>query len=113
VFPPSDRLRRLWRPPVETMAGMAAVVREHWRAAARMRPARVFWPTPGRWLKAGTAMAGPVNVSPVTAAPIPGAPVTVAPVYAAPLTAAPLGAPVTTSPGGVGSSDTLQDPHPY
>ena len=91
---PSDKLRRLWRPPVETVTGVAAVLREHWRAAARMRPARMFWPTPGRWLKVRQAMSvGPVNVAPVIAAPV--------------------AAPVTTSPVVAGSSDKLPDPHQY
>jgi hypothetical protein len=81
---PSDRLRRLLRPPADTIAGVAALLREHWRAAARMRPARVFWPTPGRWLKARPAVdATPAGV-----------------------------APVTTSPAAAGSSDKLPDPHP-
>lgn len=66
----SDRLRRLWRPPAETIAGVAGVLREHWRTAARMRPARLFWPTPGRWLKARPAASvGPVSVTPVTTLP--------------------------------------------
>jgi hypothetical protein len=81
---PSDRLRRLWRPPADTIAGVAAVLREHWRAAAGMRPVRLFWPTPGRWLKVPPA----VSVSPASVPP------------------------VTTSPGVAGSSDKLPDPHP-
>lgn len=81
----SDRLRQLWRPPTETIAGMAAVLREHWRAAATMRPARLFWPTPGRWLKARPSVsAGPISVDPIT-----------------------------TSPEAAGSSDTHPDPHRY
>ena len=61
-MPTSDRLRQLrlrqlWRPPAETIAGVAAVLREHWRAAAKMRPARLFWPTPGRWLNVRPAEA--------------------------------------------------------
>lgn len=84
-MPTSDRLRQLWRPPTETLAGMAAVLREHWRAAVKMRPARLFWPTPGRWLKTDpTASVGPVS-----------------------------GEPVTTSPEAAGSSDTHPDPHRY
>jgi hypothetical protein len=88
----SDRLRGLWRPPAETIAGMAAVLREHWRAAARMRPARLFWPTPGRWLKGRPAgSVGPVDVAPVDIAPFSAA--------------------VTTLPAAAGSSDKLPDPH--
>ena len=92
MFPP-DRLRRLWRPPVETVTGMAAVLREHWRAAARMRPARLFWPAPARWLKVREAMSEAVNVSPASVAPVT--------------------APVTTSPVAAGSSDRPPDPHQY
>jgi len=84
--PTSDRLRRLWRPPTETLVGMAAVLREHWRTAAKMRPARLFWPTPGLWLKARPT----VSVGPVVG-----------------------GEPVTTSPEAAGSSDTHPDPHRY
>ena len=92
MFPP-DRLRRLWRPPVETVTGMAAVLREHWRAAARMRPARLFWPAPARWLKVREAMSEAVNVSPASVAPVTAA--------------------VTTSPVAAGSSDRPPDPHQY
>jgi hypothetical protein len=92
VFSP-DRLRQFWRPPVETVTGMAAVLREHWRAAARMRPARLFWPTPGRWLKVREAMSEAVNVAPVRTAAVT--------------------APVTTSPMVAGSSDKPPDPHQY
>jgi len=94
-----DRLRRLWRPPAETIAGVAAVLREHWRAAAKTRPARLFWPTPARWLKVRQAISvGPVSVGPVGVGPV---------------GAAPHAAAVTTSPVVAGSSDKPPDPHPY
>jgi hypothetical protein len=47
----SGGLRRLWRPSVDTLEAIAGVLREHWRAAAKMRPQRLFWPTPVSWLK--------------------------------------------------------------
>ena len=98
LFPP-DRLRRLWRPPVETVTGMASVLRDHWRAAAKMRPARLFWPTPGRWLKVRHAMhVGRVNVAALSAA------------VAIPV-ARPVAAPVTTLPAAADSPDKLPDPH--
>ena len=84
-----DRLRRLWRPPAETIAGVAAVLREHWRAAAKKRPALLFRPTPGGWLKVRQAVGlGRVGVAPTSA-------------------------PVTTSPAAAGSSDKPPDPHQY
>ena len=42
---------RLWRPHSETLETITEVLSEHWRAAARLHPAR-FWPTARRWLKA-------------------------------------------------------------
>ena len=60
----SDRLRRLWRPSADTLEAIAAVLREHWRAAAKIRP--VFWPTPARWLQ----VRPPVNVAPITTSPV-------------------------------------------
>jgi hypothetical protein len=104
VFPP-DRLRRFWRPPVETVTGMASVLRDHWRAAAKMRPARLFWPTPGRWLKVRHAMhVGRVNVAALSAAMPVAIPV------AKPV-AKPVAAPVTTLPAAADSPDKLPDPH--
>jgi hypothetical protein len=44
--------RRLWRPSADKLFGVAAVLAEHWRAAAKMRPARLFWGNPVSWLKA-------------------------------------------------------------
>jgi hypothetical protein len=57
---PSDRLRRLWRPSADTLEAIAAVLGEHWRAAAKMGAARLFWPTPAPWLPVRPS----VNVAP-------------------------------------------------
>jgi hypothetical protein len=44
-------LRRLWRPPAETLEALGSVLGTHWRAAARSRAARLFWPANGTWLR--------------------------------------------------------------
>ena len=59
-------LRRLWQPPADTLEAIAAVLGEHWRAAATARAARAFWTTPVSWLKRTTATVVPV---PVTTSP--------------------------------------------
>ena len=46
-----DGLGHLWRPHSETLQTITEVLSQHWRAAARLHPAR-FWPTARRWLKA-------------------------------------------------------------
>jgi len=63
---PYNKLRRLWRPPGEALEAISSVLSEHWRAAAKMRPARLFWPSPARWLRAAETLATPV---PVTTSP--------------------------------------------
>lgn len=64
MFTP-DRLSRFWRPPAYAIAGVAAVLREHWRAATGMRPARLFWQTSRRWLEAPATT--PATTSPAEA----------------------------------------------
>lgn len=44
-------LRRLWRPPAETLETLGNVLGAHWRAAARSRAARLFWAANGSWLR--------------------------------------------------------------
>ena len=44
-------LRRLWRPPAETLDALGSVLGAHWRAAARSRAARLFGPANGSWLR--------------------------------------------------------------
>ena len=64
---PYNKLRGLWRPPAEALEAISSVLSEHWRAAAKMRPARLFWPSPARWLRA-EPLPAPVPV-PVTTSP--------------------------------------------
>jgi hypothetical protein len=42
---------RLWRPGGETLEVISEVLSQHWRAAAKLTPTRLFWQAPGRWLK--------------------------------------------------------------
>ena len=49
-------VRRLWRPPAETLEALGSVMGAHWRAAARSRAARLFWPVSGSWLHGRTAL---------------------------------------------------------
>ena len=51
-------LKRLWRPGGETLEAIAAVLSEHWRAAATLAPSRLFWQTPAHWLKAAPPVSG-------------------------------------------------------
>ncbi len=55
-----QRPGRLWRPHSETLETIAEVLSQHWRAAARLHPAR-FWPSARRWLKAETLAAEPAE----------------------------------------------------
>lgn len=65
---PYNKLRRLWRPPGEALEAISSVLSEHWRAAAKMRPARLFWPSPARWLRAEPLAApGTVTTAPPAA----------------------------------------------
>ena len=64
---PSNRvLRRLWRPPAETLETLGHVLVAHWRAAARTRTARLFTPADGSWLRGRAMLRAPV---PVTTSP--------------------------------------------
>ena len=57
-------LRRLWRPPAETLEAITSALGQHWRAAASSQ--RLFWPTPVQWLKVRTALnvvPAPVTIS--------------------------------------------------
>jgi hypothetical protein len=47
----TNGLRRLWAPGGERLEAIAEVLSEHWRAAAKLTPTRLFWQVPGRWLK--------------------------------------------------------------
>ena len=60
-MPTNRGLRRLWRPPAETLEALGGVLGTHWRAAAKTRAARLFWPSNGSWLRDAVA------VEPVTA----------------------------------------------
>jgi len=44
-----EGLRRLWQPPADTLEAIAAVLGEHWRAAAA-HPEQLFWATPVSWV---------------------------------------------------------------
>ncbi len=44
--------KRLWQPGGETLEFIGEVLSQHWRAAAKLAPTRVFWQAPARWLKA-------------------------------------------------------------
>jgi hypothetical protein len=44
-------LGRLWRPGGERLELIAEVLSQRWRAAAKLTPTRLFWQSPGRWLK--------------------------------------------------------------
>jgi hypothetical protein len=58
---PSNRvLRRLWRPPAETLEALGSVLGAHWRAATSSRVARLFSPTTASWLRAGSTVRAPV-----------------------------------------------------
>ena len=60
-------LRRLWRPPAETLEAFTSALGQHWRAASSQR---LFWPTPVQWLKVRTALnvvPAPVTISPLAA----------------------------------------------
>ena len=62
-------LRRLWRPPAETLEALGSVLGAHWRAAARSRAARFLGTTGASWLRAsvtGTTVV-PVTTSPPVA----------------------------------------------
>ena len=49
---PTNRvLRRLWRPPAETLEALGSVLGAHWRAAARTRAARFLGTTGASWLR--------------------------------------------------------------
>ena len=52
-------LRGLWRPPTDPFETVAAVLSQHWRAAASVRPLRLFWPTSTSWLSRPAAVAAP------------------------------------------------------
>lgn len=43
-------LRRLWQPPADTLEAIAAVLGEHWRAAAS-HPEQLFWASPVSWVR--------------------------------------------------------------
>jgi hypothetical protein len=61
-------LRRLWRPPAETLEALTSALGQHWRAAASSQ--RLFWPAPVQWLKVRTALnvvPAPVTISPQAA----------------------------------------------
>lgn len=61
-------LRRLWRPPAETLEALTSALGQHWRAAASSQ--RLFWPTPVQWLKVRTALnvvPAQVTISPLAA----------------------------------------------
>jgi hypothetical protein len=45
-----DMWRRLWQPPGEALEAVTAELRSHWRAAGD-RARRLFWSTPGSWLR--------------------------------------------------------------
>jgi hypothetical protein len=45
----SRGLRRLWQPPAEKLEAIAAVLTEHWRAAAS-HPGQLFWASPVSWV---------------------------------------------------------------
>jgi len=89
-------LRGLWRPPAETLEAIAAVLGEHWRAAATSRTARIFWATPVSWLRAGSAM----TRTAMTRTGMTRTAVTPVPV------------PLTTAPTAADSSGTPPGPHP-
>ena len=52
-------LRRLWRPPAETLEALGSVLSAHWRAAARSRAAQFLGTTSASWLR-GRVTAGAV-----------------------------------------------------
>jgi hypothetical protein len=57
---PSNRvLRRLWRPPAETLEALGSVLGAHWRAAARTRTARLFSPANSSWLRGRATVTAP------------------------------------------------------
>ena len=65
---PSDRvLRRLWRPPAETLEALGSVLSAHWRAASRSRVARLFSPPTVSWLRGSTLRAPVLTTSPQVA----------------------------------------------
>jgi hypothetical protein len=65
---PSYRvLRRLWRPPAETLEALGSVLGAHWRATSRSRVARLFSPTTASWLRGGTLRAPVLTTSPQVA----------------------------------------------
>jgi hypothetical protein len=61
---PSNRvLRRLWRPPAETLEALGSVLGAHWRAASRSRAARLFSPTRPSWLRERATIGSPVWIT--------------------------------------------------
>jgi len=54
--PTNKGLRRLWRPPAETLEALGSVLGAHWRAAAGSRAVRLFGPTSANWLRGRAAV---------------------------------------------------------
>ena len=46
-----EALRRLWRPGEEALGAISDVLCEHWRAAAGVRPLRLFTSEAPHWLR--------------------------------------------------------------
>ena len=55
-MPTNRGLRRLWRPPSETLEALGSVLGAHWRAAASTRAARLFRTASESWLRGGAAV---------------------------------------------------------
>ena len=61
---PTNRvLRRLWRPPAETLEALGSVLGAHWRAAARTRAARFLGTTGASWLRGRVTARAVVQVT--------------------------------------------------
>ena len=60
-------LRRLWRPPAETLEALGSVLGAHWRAASSSRVARLFSPTTASWLRGNAVRAPVLTTSPQAA----------------------------------------------
>jgi hypothetical protein len=63
-------LRRLWRPPAETLEALGSVLGAHWRAAARTKAARLFGATTASWLRGRVTARAVVRVT--TSPPVAG-----------------------------------------
>lgn len=63
-------LRRLWRPPAETLEALGSVLSAHWRAAARTRAAQFLGTTSASWLRGSVTARAVVRIT--TSPPVAG-----------------------------------------